>query len=54
MGMFDTIKYEGKDYQTKNFDCDMGIYKIENERLLLDCGHYIETPLEELPNANFP
>src|SRR5215217_4447717 len=54
MGMYDTIEYEGKFYQTKNFDCIMAKYKIENDKLLIDYGHYEKVPKEELPYPDTP
>lgn len=47
MGMFDDIKYEGRDFQTKDFDCELATYSIEGGRLLKkqwrqECGKVIE------------
>lgn len=33
MGMFDDIKYNGKWYQSKSFDCEMDSYEIDKGRL---------------------
>lgn len=59
MGMFDDIKYKGRDFQTKDFDCTMHRYYIEDGRLLESIGHTEdkspaavwkkEHPGEELP-----
>ena len=43
MGLFDTIKYKGKEYQTKSLECLMDVYTItESGRLVHDICH-IET-----------
>ena len=34
MGMFDDVKYDGRDFQTKDFECEMHQYRIEGGRLL--------------------
>ena len=34
MGLYDYIEHNDKEYQTKNFDCQMEHYKIENGRLM--------------------
>lgn len=39
MSMFDDIKYQGRDFQTKDFDCEMDKYLIEGGRLLLRVWH---------------
>ena len=45
MSMFDRIEYEGKEYQTKDLDCTMTTYIINDEgRLMVENFH-----LEELP-----
>lgn len=59
MGMFDDIQYEGRWFQTKDFECQMHKYYIENGRLLTSVGHtedrsdatawQKEHPGEELP-----
>ena len=47
MGMFDTLHYEDKEYQTKDFECLLDVYRIVNKRLLKDDYHYEEvTPKE--------
>lgn len=40
MGMFDYIKYQGRDFQMKDFACEMDNYLIEGDRLLLLDGHW--------------
>lgn len=38
MGMYDNVRYEGDDYQTKDFDCTLSDYSIEYGRLfVLSC-----------------
>lgn len=49
MGMFDEIHYNGKLYQTKDFDCEMRDYWIENGRLIKSIGRYESVPMEERP-----
>jgi hypothetical protein len=49
MGMFDTLHYEDKEYQTKDFECIMETYRIVNKRLLKDEYHYEEVPKEQRP-----
>ena len=59
MGMFDHIHYNGRVFQTKDFDCTMHRFYIENGRLLESEGHtedkspatawQKEHPGEELP-----
>jgi len=40
MGMFDNIHYNGEIYQTKDFDCQMARYFIEDGKLLKAIGHH--------------
>lgn len=49
MGMFDEIKYNEKIYQTKNFDCLMELYRIENGRLQREVYTCEKTPRSEKP-----
>lgn len=39
MGMFDTLTYDGRYFQTKDFDCTMTHYYLEGGRLLRTVGH---------------
>ena len=39
MGMFDQVHYNGRVFQTKDFECLMTDYYIENGRLLGSVGH---------------
>jgi hypothetical protein len=39
MGMFNYVLYKGKEYQSKDFECLMTTYKIENDRLYEEKGH---------------
>lgn len=39
MGMFNYVIYKDKEYQTKDFECLMNKYKIENDRLYKEKGH---------------
>jgi hypothetical protein len=63
MGMFDDIycRYKLPDGsvdfwdQTKEFACVMAKHEItEDGRLLLDEGHYIDTPEDQLPYKDHP
>ncbi len=54
MGMFDNVHYNGEVLQTKDFDCEMRDYFIENGRLLKDIGHYVDVPKHERPYPNEP
>lgn len=47
MGMFDEVHFAGEVLQTKDFDCDMRAYWIENGRLLKSIGEYVEVPREQ-------
>lgn len=53
MGMFDEIKWKGKTWQTKDFDCQLATYRIENGRLIYQRFHYESVPKGErtYPNA---
>lgn len=37
--MFDNLIYNGKTFQTKDFDCEMTTYYIEADRILKSVGH---------------
>ncbi len=52
MGLFDRIEYEGKQYQTKDFDCEMAQFLIRDGRLYREKGHFIDCPIEEKPYPN--
>jgi len=47
MGLFDTIQYNGKEYQSHTFDCNCSRYHIENGRLFIDSGGFVGVPDEE-------
>ena len=50
MGLFDTIKYKGKEYQTKSLECLMDVYTItESGRLVHDICH-----METIPESEWP
>lgn len=50
MGMYDYLHYNGKDYQTKDFDCQMDDFYITAEGFLeLEHHIYEDTPIEEKP-----
>lgn len=60
MGMYDNLHYAGRVYQTKDLDCTLHTYYIENGRLLESHGHQEDKspatawrnqhPGEELPD----
>lgn len=55
MGMYDDIRYEGRDFQTKDLDCDLSRYHIENARLLREVWQSQELPESEWhPDSLFP
>lgn len=47
MGMFDYIRFDGVTYQTKDFDCEMDNYSIENGKLFKEVGHTEMLPEEK-------
>jgi hypothetical protein len=40
MGMFDSITFQGIEYQTKDLDCNCDFYEINAEGRLMKDGHY--------------
>ena len=49
MGMYDYVHHEEKCYQSKDFDCQMLDYYIEDGRLLKSIGHLENVPDDERP-----
>jgi hypothetical protein len=57
MGMFDHLRcevplpdgYQGKDFQTKDFECEMATHYIKGGGLYLDEGHCVSVPKHERP-----
>ena len=55
MGMFDTISYQGKSYQTKCLKCLLDEYRItEDGRLVTDYWHLESAPESDRPYPNAP
>lgn len=54
MGMFDEIHFNGNWYQTKDFDCVLCKYWIENGRLIKGIGYHVDVPKEQRPYPDAP
>lgn len=54
MGMFDNLRYNGELYQTKDFECQMTDYWIEDGKLIASIGYYESTPKAERPYPDAP
>lgn len=53
--MFDSVIYQGREYQTKDLKCMMEVYTItEDGKLVSDTYHMEDVPLDQRPFPDMP
>lgn len=54
MGMYDNLIFRGQRYQTKDFDCEMRTYYLDDNQLYKSIGHYENVARDSRPFPDEP